>query len=205
MRPLVVAIALLALALPAAAQNEAKALFGKLYPEDQVLASGWREQLSALLDQLEATSDDPETRAALPQFRELIAARPLPYSIDELLGDWQMRSLQASDLGAFPYTYFPARIYRDGERIVFDKASGSQRHLGVLAQRDDEMVFFVGALYYGYEAPRAYSALTASDSEVTPEQREFDAVAEIYKTGDQTFLMAFAPEGGRFRFYEIRK
>src|SRR5690554_6057209 len=131
MRLLVVLFSLLALALPASAQSDAKALFGKLYPEDQVLASDWREQLATLLDQLEATSDDPETVAALPQFRALISARPVPHSIDELIGDWQMRSLQASDLGAFPYTYFPARIYRDGDRIVFDKASGSQRHLGV--------------------------------------------------------------------------
>jgi hypothetical protein len=41
--------------------------------------------------------------------------------------------------------------------------------------------------------------------EATDEQREFDAVAEIYKIGENHFLMAFAPNANRFRLYEIRK
>lgn len=34
---------------------------------------------------------------------------------------------------------------------------------------------------------------------------QLDAVAEIYKIGENHFLMAFAPSANRFRVYEIRK
>ena len=194
---------------PASAETEepraggyGKELFSQLYPEDQGLAQGWQEGLSQLLDRLEDSSD-PETRAAIPDFRALIAASHEPFEIAELDGDWRMRSLQATDYGAFPYQYFPARIYPEGQAMVFDKNTGSQRHRGFVAQLDDETVFFVGALYYGYEGPRIYSAMSVG--EPTPEQREFDAVAEIYKIGENHFLMAFRPEENRFRLYEIRK
>lgn len=72
-----------------------------------------------------------------------------------------------------------------------------------MAQLDDETVFFVGALYYGYEAPRVYSAM--SDGGATEEQRAFDAVAEIYKIAEDHYLMAFGNTDDRYRLYEIRK
>ncbi|WMT87239.1 DUF4893 domain-containing protein [Pelagibacterium sp. 26DY04] len=209
MRAVITALIAISLALvsPALAQDSrgyAKSLFAQLHPEDQTLAQGWREGLAARLDQLAGTSEDPEILGALPQFQTLIDAEPIAFHIAELEGDWRMRSLQATELGAFVYPYFPARIYPEGQALIFDKASGSQRHRGMLAQADDMTVFFVGALYYGYEAPRLYSTMMAG--EITPEQREFDAVAEIQKIGENHFVMAFAPEdGGRFRLYEIRK
>ncbi|UYQ72125.1 DUF4893 domain-containing protein [Pelagibacterium flavum] len=181
----------------------AKSLFGRLYPEDQSLAKGWETGLQALLDELKDSSEDQETLDAIPEFERLIEAEHLAFSIEELDGSWRMRSLQATDYGAFIYQYFPARIYPEAQAMVFDKNSGSQRHRGLMAQLDAETVFFVGALYYGYEDPRIYSAMTPG--EVTEEQREFDAVAEIYKIGDNHFLMAFAPSANRFRLYEIRK
>ena len=181
----------------------AKTLFGQLYPEDQSLAEGWKTGLQGLLDELEDSSDDSETLDSIPEFQQLIDAEHAPFSIAELEGSWRMRSLQATDYGAFIYQYFPARIYPEGQAMFFDKNSGSQRNRGLMAQLDAETVFFAGALYYGYEGPRLYSAMTAG--EVTEEQRDFDAVAEIYKIGENHFLMAFAPTENRFRLYEIRK
>lgn len=209
MRAVITALIAVSLALvsPGFAQDTggyAKSLFAKLHPEDQTLPQGWREGLTARLDHLAETSEDAETLDSLSQFQILIDAEPIAFDIAELEGDWRMRSLQATELGAFVYPHFPARIYPEGQALIFDKASGSQRHRGMLAQADDMTVFFVGALYYGYEAPRLYSTMVAG--EITPEQREFDAVAEIQKIGENHFVMAFAPEdGGRFRLYEIRK
>jgi len=181
----------------------AKTLFGQLYPADQSLAQGWAAGLEGLLDQLKDSSEDQETLNSIPDFQRLVEVAHLPFSIGELEGAWRMRSLQATDYGAFIYQYFPARIYPEGQAMVFDKDSGSQRHRGLMAQLDAESVFFVGALYYGYEGPRIYSAMTPG--EATDEQRAFDAVAEIYKIGENHFLMAFAPNANRFRLYEIRK
>lgn len=178
-------------------------LFEQLHPEDQSLAEGWQTGLAKQLDLLE---DDPEEFVVLDsidEIRELIAAEHQPFSIEELDGNWRMRSLQASDLGAIAYQYFPARIYPAGEAYFFDKNTGSQRHRGLMAQLDEDTVFFVGALYYGYETPRLYSSQMVG--ETTPQQREFDAVAEIYKIGDDHFLMAFAPKNDSYRLYEIRK
>lgn len=197
----------LSLAFPALGQESpdyAKHLLAQLHPGDQTLAEGWREALQLRLDGLAQTSDDPETLDSLADFQALIDAEPIAFDISELEGEWRMRSLQATELGAFIYQYFPARIYPEAQALIFDKNSGSQRHRGMLAQRDDMTVFFVGALYYGDEAPRLYSTMTSG--EITPEQREFDAVAEINKIGENHFVMAFAPEdGGRFRLYEITK
>lgn len=208
MKPILIVLLAVLLGGPALAQptgtgSDAKTLFSRLHPEDQRLAEGWQDGLATLLDEVRETSDDPETLAAIPEFAALIAAPHLPFALDDLEGDWRMRSLQATDYGAFIYQYFPARIYREDGAYVFDKDSGSQRHRGLLAQKDATSAFFVGALYYGYEAPRLYSAMTLG--ETTPEQREFDAVAEIYRIGEEHFLMAFAPEDGRYRLYEIRR
>ncbi|WP_158541580.1 DUF4893 domain-containing protein [Pelagibacterium lacus] len=208
MKPILIVLLAVLAGGPALAQAPetapyAKTLFARLHPEDQGLARGWQEGLAGLLDTVRESSDDPETLDAIPQFLALAEAPHLPFALAELEGDWRMRSLQATDYGAFIYQYFPARIYPEGDAYVFDKNSGSQRHRGLLAQKDDTSAFFVGALYYGYEAPRLYSAMTVG--ETTPEQREFDAVAEIYKIGEAHFLMAFAPEDGRYRLYEIRK
>ena len=209
MRAVIAALIALFLApgFPAFAQDSggyAKDLFAQLHPEDQALAEGWREGLATRIDQLAETSGDPETLNSLPQFRSLIDAEPVAFDISELEGEWRMRSLQATELGAFVYQYFPARIYPEAQALIFDKNSGSQRHRGMLAQADEMTVFFVGALFYGYEAPRLYS--TMMSGEIAPQQREFDAVAEIQKVGENQFVMAFAPEeGGQFRLYEIRK
>ena len=210
MKSIAMALALLAtLAMPSSAETPAEGtygaqLFDQLHPNDRVLAGDWEQGLAKLIDTLAETSDDPETLENLDDFRALVDHAALPFAISELEGDWQVRSLQAQDLGAFTYSYFPARVYPEGEALVFDKNSGSQRHRGMMAQYDENTAFFVGALYYGYEAPRLYSAMMAGES-VTEAQREFDAVAEIYKTGDQTFLMAFAPQNGGYRFYEMRR
>lgn len=183
--------------------DAAKALFAELYVEDQSLAGAWAQGLLDLLDDLENTIDDQDSLDAIPQFENLIGATRQTFSITDLEGDWRMRSYQATDYGAFIYPFFPARIFTEGRSTVFHKNTGSQRHLGVLAQLNSETVFFVGALYYGYEDPRTYSAF--SDGAVTSEQREFDAVAELYKIGNSHFLMAFAPNGNRYRLYEIRR
>lgn len=208
MRALFTVFFVLVLALPAFAQTPgsggyAKDLFGQLHPEDQGLARGWQDHLQDVLTEIAKTSDDPESIDSIDEFERLIAAPHLPFSIGELDGNWRMRSLQATDLGAFIYQYFPARIYPQAQAHVLDKNTGSQRHYGFMAQLDDTTVFFVGALYYGYESPRFYSSMAGVDT--TPEQREFDAVAEIYKIGENHFLMAFAPRDNRARLYEIIK
>lgn len=187
-----------------AERSYAETLMGLLHPEDADLAGDWQERLEIRLAALEEERAETLDAGAVAELRDRVAADRQPFEIDDLIGDWHMRSIQVDDLGVYAYQYFPARIYPEAQALIFDKNSGSQRHRGVLAQRDDGTVFFVGALYYANEPPRLYSTMMVD--ETTPQLRAYDAVAELHKIGEDHFLMAFAaPEPApRFRFYEIR-
>ena len=208
MRKLLTLVFVVLFAFPASAESTdtghgADWLLDLLLPQDQGLVGDWQPQLSKFLDQIE---QDPPQFAYLDdidQFRPLIAAEHLDFDIAELEGNWRVRSLQASELGTIAYQYFPARMFYEARAMVFSKNSGSQRHQGMMAQLNDSTVLFIGSMYYSDDTPRLYSTMMAG--EVSDQQREFDAVAEIYKIGDEHFLMAFAPQGDMYRFYEIRK
>lgn len=208
MRRFLSLILVVVFAFPASAQapeadGGADWLIDLLHPQDQGLAGDWQPQITKFLDRL---WQDPPQFAYLDdidQFPPLIAAEHLDFDIAELEGNWRVRSLQASELGTIAYQYFPARIFYEARAMVFSKNSGSQRHQGMMGQLDDSTVLFIGSMYYGYEEPRLYS--TMMTGEVSDQQREFDAVAEIYKIGEDHFLMAFAPRENYYRFYEMKK
>ena len=161
--------------------------------------SGWEDALHALLEE----HDSPDNAAAAREILELANAPRIDFDgEDELIGDWRVRSLQADGLGVYAYAWFPARIYREGQALVFDKASGSQRHRGLMALASKDTVFFAGALYYGYEEPRMHSAHMDPGADIDP---AMDATALIYKLGPDHYLMVFNHDPGRFRFYEIAR
>lgn len=208
MRRFLTLILVVLFAFPASAEttdteHSADWLLEKLLPQDQGLVGDWQPKISKFLDGLEQNPPQFAYLDDIDQFRPLISAEHLDFNIAELEGNWRVRSLQATELGTIAYQYFPARIFSEAQAMVFTKNSGSQRHQGMMAQLNDSTVLFVGSLYYGYEEPRLYSTMMAG--EVSDQQREFDAVAEIYKIGDDHFLMAFAPRGDIYRFYEIIK
>jgi hypothetical protein len=197
-----VALTLASLAMPAMAQTQQWSPYFKTLvktlPEGSYEAfEGWEEALRAhLADMLEEHGGDENAEAALPRMDF--------ESDDELIGNWRVRSLQSDALGAYVYNWFPARIYREAQALVFDKHSGSQRHRGLMARASDDTVFFAGALYYDYQTPRLHSAFMDQTAarEVDP---ELDATALIHKLGPDHFLMVFDHEPNRFRFYEIGK
>jgi hypothetical protein len=164
---------------------------------------GWEEALRAHLATLLEEHGDAENRASVAEILALADAPRIEMeSDDELVGNWRVRSLQTDGLGAYVYSYFPARIYPEGQALVFDKDSGSQRHRGLMARATPGTVFFAGALYYGYQEPRLHSAHMAPGADADP---AYDALAMIYKLGPGHYLMAFDYDPQRFRFYDIRK
>lgn len=203
---------LMLLTMPALAQTQApqwspyfKTLV-KLLPEGSFEAlDGWEEALRVHLKEMLAEHDDAENRQYAAEILDLATAPRIAFdSEDELIGNWRVRSLQSDELGAYAYAYFPARIYREAQALVFDKDSGSQRHRGLMAKASDDTVFFAGALYYTYQSPRMHSALMdpTAARDADPEQ---DATALIHKLGPEHYLMVFNYEPNRFRFNEIRK
>lgn len=182
----------------------AEILMDTLLPEDRTIDFQWEDALRERLAAVETEYPDEQNLDSIAQIRELIDRPRVKFdSRAELSGQWRVRSMQADDLGAYVYDWFPARIFTEAQALVFDKYSGSQRHRGLMAQIDEDRVFFAGALYYGYEEPRMYSG--HMDQGAANADRDFDTTALIYKVGPDHFLMAFAPKDGRHRLYEIKK
>lgn len=205
--PLLLALSLAAAPLAASEEPSGSPYFKTLYqslPEGTYEAlSGWEDALHAHLDALLDEHGSTDNAAAAREILELTDAPRIDFdSEDELIGDWRVRSLQADGLGVYAYSWFPARIYREGQALVFDKASGSQRHRGLMALASKDAVFFAGALYYGYEEPRMHSAHMAPGVDADP---AMDATALIHKLGPDHYLMVFDHDPGRFRFYEIAR
>ena len=166
-------------------------------------ADGWEAALRVHLKVLLEEHGDAENVAATKEILALVDTPRIDFeNEDELVGNWRMRSLQVDSLGAYVYPYFPARIYREGQALVFDKDSGSQRHRGLMALASPDTVFFAGALYYGYQEPRLHSAHMDPGTDADP---SYDAIALVHKLAPDHYFMAFNYDAGRFRFYEIIK
>ncbi|WP_164730609.1 DUF4893 domain-containing protein [Pelagibacterium montanilacus] len=161
---------------------------------------GWQEALpDAVADLGEAPEQHIAEAAAQVLALVNMETRPLGDPGD-IVGDWSARTLLVDGLGAYSYPYFPARIYREGRALVFDKNSGSQRHRGLMADTGQDRYLFAGALYYRDEEPRLHSAHMAGSPD--PER---DALAWVYRLAPDHYLMAFAPRGGQHRLYELRR
>lgn len=202
----VLAAALAMAPFAAAAQTDIdpyhRALIIQLHPEDIAAMESWEGAMRAHLAGLAASETlDPVGKMALARMLALLDLERLPITRDEMIGDWSFKSYQADGLGAYEYTFFDGRIYPEGEALVLDKSGGSQRHFGHLAQARVDALFFVGALSYADDPrPRLYSSM---ETDPDTESRARDAVAELYKIGENRYLMAFAPHGSHFRLYEI--
>ncbi|WP_404400307.1 DUF4893 domain-containing protein [Pelagibacterium halotolerans] len=191
--------------VPAGAPAYYDILVDTLHADDRNAMKGWEERMRAQLEAVAADPMDAEIAVWAEEIRALLDAERVPI-VDEagLLGDWKVRSMQVDDLGAFVYSWFPARVFREARALVFDKDSGSQRHRGLMAlEPEHRYYFFAGALYYGYEQERMYSAHMGEDAPNA--NRAMDAIARVYKLGSDHFMMAFAPDEGRYRLYEIRR
>lgn len=211
MRLILTALTILAMLAPplAAREDQHSPYFETLLeslPEGSYEAlDGWEEALRRHLKALLEEHDDAENVAGVRAILGLVEAPRLDFdSESELVGDWRVRSLQADSLGAYVYSWFPARIYREAQALVFDKDSGSQRHRGLMARASADAFFFAGALYYGYQPPRLHSAHMDLAAEGEPDP-DYDATALLYKLGPEHYLMVFNHGSGRFRFYEISK
>lgn len=200
---MVVALVMTAAPLQAAGSPYFKTLHESLPEGTYESLAGWEDALRAHLKTVLQEHDDAENEAAAAQILALVEAPRFDFDgEEELIGDWRVRSLQVNGLGVYVYSWFPARIYREAQALVFDKASGSQRHRGLMALASEDTVFFAGALYYGYEEPRMHSAHMDPAAQPDP---AMDATALIHKLGPDHYLMVFNHDAGRFRFYEIAK
>lgn len=112
----------------------------------------------------------PETRAAALREAqaspEFVSIAPLadavtqPNAPEQLTGDWRCRTIKIGGLLPLTiYSYFDCTIRRDGDRLVIEKTTGSQRFTGELfASAIPGEFVYVGASNVGDEPPRIYGA-----------------------------------------------
>lgn len=150
-------------------------------------------------------SSDAETATAA---REVIRLLDLPRKKGPsagLIGKWQVRSLQSSDLGVYAYPFFPCEIRREGTRgLVLNKHSGSQRRTGVLLSQDNGDLVFLGGSYYEGEEPRGYSAFRGGQT-ADPEGEDRDSVGVLHQLENGRLLLIFASLKGRGEIYELKR
>src|SRR5690554_1824582 len=77
-------------------------LVGTLHEDDRDAMEGWETDLRDRLGEIAAGPVDGQTAGWITEILEVIDAERLPIAEDtELLGHWQVRSMQADDLGAY--------------------------------------------------------------------------------------------------------
>jgi hypothetical protein len=161
------------------------------------------ESLRTQLVQIKKTETDQENLASAEEIQTLLdMPRVAIVSSEELKGNWQVRSLQTGQFGAYRYPFFKCRIYAEGKAFYFHKATGSQRRMGTLVREDEKKYLFTGASYYEGDPVGKY--ISAQDNP-TEEQTRRNSVGHLYKLGKSHYLMIFLKQGVNGEVYELKK
>ena len=174
-----------------------------LHDSDGKALATAEQALTTQLEEIKKTTKDKESLAAAVDMLAVLAkSRVAIPSSEELVGNWQVRSLQTGLYGAYTYPFFKCRIGMEGKELVFHKSTGSQRRKGTLVREDEKSFLFVGGAYVEGDPVGKYYG--AKDNP-TEEQKNNNSVGYLYKLGRGHYLMIFAPSGPNGEMYELKK
>ncbi len=108
-----------------------------------------------------------------------------------ILGDWKCRKYSFSDYSVFRYPYFQCRVSRKGNRLYFEKISGSQRISGYLFPNGNKELIFLGGATVNDDPQAVYSKFSRLDS------RYSDSVGKVYRKGN-VLLALIGSYSGRY-------
>jgi hypothetical protein len=142
---------------------------------------------------------DAETKAVV---EELVDASHEPLSRTDLVGTFQLRSIQGTRYGIFAYPYFKARIVERDGGLFFEKVSGSQRRSGWLLPRDENGhdYVFVGASTVNADPQQRYSRDTGA-----PAPAESDSVGVLYRINDGRLVMVLDAGANSYEIYQLKR
>jgi len=103
----------------------------------------------------EGTDEDVAT------LTQVFADPPRAFGDADITGPWRCRTIKLGGPygGLTIYSWFDCEIRTEGEALVFEKLTGSQRTFGRLypvGPEEPMRMVYLGAAHYGYEEPRAY-------------------------------------------------
>jgi hypothetical protein len=182
-----------------------KAQETSLHEKEQKALATAEEALKSQLEEIKKTTKDKESLAAAEDMLAVLARPRVPIpSSEELQGNWQVRSLQTGQYGAYTYPYFKCSVSTEGKDkdLVFHKSTGSQRRKGTLMRVDENRYLFMGAAYVEGDPVGRYYA--AKDNP-TEEQINHNSVGHLYKLGKGHYLIIFAPSGPNGEMYEMKR
>lgn len=144
---------------------------------------------------------DQDAKATLDQVRQLLAAKAMPATREELAGTWRCRSMQIDKLGVFAYPFFRCDLRGDAQALLFEKSTGSQRRSGRLLPAEDGTWVFLGGATVNDDPRKSYSALENPAAAA----RESDSVGVLRKIGDHQLLMILDAKPESYEVYELRR
>jgi hypothetical protein len=173
---------------------------------------GWRElihphhrssidQALAHIDKVHAgLTKDAAGYSERDKVMTLVSSRSVPISENDLLGTWQVRSIQGGSLGIFPYPFFKGRFFLRNGELRFEKKTGSQFRFGRLFADGGPRLIFLGVQYVSGESPTGYSALVPDAS---GEDGRWDSVGVLVKKADGRLVMILDAKEDAYEIYEM--
>ncbi|MEM7697049.1 MAG: DUF4893 domain-containing protein, partial [Verrucomicrobiota bacterium] len=112
-----------------------------LHAEHVTQLSETEQRITSALSSLTGDAAGASEKAMV---ESLLARERQAVSVDDLKGNWKVRSIQVGRLGIFSYPFFQARVTDFGGHLFFEKTTGSQRKSGLLLRDSRGGIFFAG-------------------------------------------------------------
>jgi hypothetical protein len=171
--------------------------------------AGWRDRAwpehvrrvdAALADARAVDASRLAYAADFAVARALLERADAPQRLGDVVGTWQVRSIQVNAHGTFAYPWFRASIRRTADELWFEKTTGSQRRSGVLLPHGDgRSLAFLGGATVNDEPQAAYSRGRAAGPAPS------DSAGRLYRIGARELLLVLDAEGGRYELYHLRR
>lgn len=161
-----------------------------LLPSDYGVISADREKAREVLSAVSYGSYGYAERKGVER---LLDAETYPVTPEEMIGFRRVRSIQIDARGGiFSYPYFNCRFRKIGDKVFFEKTSGSQRKSGYLYQNSPESLIFLGGWSVNSDPQTEYGSKNS-------------VAGTVYRIGPGKAIMIFPAEDGRVEIYELRK
>jgi hypothetical protein len=133
-----------------------------LSDKDNIRFANFAQNRAEAISKAKASPDSPRDAATLASVLE---GAETPIASSSLIGEWRCRTVKlGGNFGSLTiYDYFKCRILREGNSLIFQKTSGSQRTRGTLYPVTNMRYAYVGAGTVNDDPPIPYGAKASED------------------------------------------
>jgi hypothetical protein len=116
-------------------------------------------------DAIAQATKEAGSKAELDDLTSVLSGSAIPINAKALIGDWRCRTLKLGGglSGLVIYGFFKCNISAQGDALIFQKVSGSQRTRGNLYRLSDTRYAYLGAGTVNDDPPIAYGSAPQED------------------------------------------